>query len=88
MILSDEYGVPVVVNTHSPANTYVNKLKSLGFSWIVLPRLMWLGLTNDPTCGTMVSRDHPPLAMPFVECEAADAWRLLHIRMEECARVC
>lgn len=85
MILSDEYGVPVVVSTHSPANTYVNKLKSLGFYWVVLPRLMWLGLTNDAHCGTMVDRTSRPAAMPQVECNDVDAWRLLEIRLGECA---
>ncbi len=85
MILSDEYGTPVVVDTHSPANAYVNKLKSIGFYWVVLPRLMWLGLTTDPNCDTMVSHTPRPTAMPHVECTDVDAWRLLEIRAQECA---
>ena len=83
-MISDEYGVPVMLTTNSPLNTEVNFLKRQGFSWVVLPRRAFLGLTN-PLNYAIVDSHVAPRAMP-IEGTPADLWALLHIRLQDCLK--
>ena len=92
VLLSDEYGVPVMVTPKSPANAYVNLLKRRHFAWIVLPRRVYLGLTTPAECGIMdvhMEQD-PPRAYPqgAADVTSSDKWALLHVRMQECLSAC
>lgn len=91
-MISDEYGIPVLVTAKSPANTYVNKLKRRGFDWIVLPRRVFLGLTTPEECGTMVdtsTEQRPPRAIPTGAANVGTLgqWALLRIRLADCLEV-
>ena len=91
-MISDEYGVPVMVAPKSPANVYVNLLKRRHFAWIVLPRRVYLGLTTPAECGIMDvhMEQNPPRAYPqgAADVTSSDKWALLHVRMQECISVC
>lgn len=92
MIVSDEYGVPVVVLASSPANTYINLLKRRGFGWVVLQRKLFLGLTTPAECGTMEVthvEQNPPRTLPpgATDLPVSDQWALLHLRMLDCLKV-
>ena len=91
MIISDEYGVPVMVTAHSPANTYVNALKRRGFGWIVLQRKLFLGLTTPEECDTIDFHveQSPPRTVPpgAADVPSSEQWALLHLRMRDCMEV-
>ena len=96
MLISDEYGVPVMVQAGSPANAYVNTLKRYGFGWIVLRRKLFLGLTTIETCAIIDERvnapqmeqTHPPRTLPpGATGTLPDLWALLHLRLIDCEKV-
>ena len=90
-MISDEYGVPVLVLAKSPANTYVNLLKRRGFHWIVLPRRVFLGLTNPQDCAIIDVHveQSPPRTVPngATDIPVSDQWALLHLRMLDSLKV-
>ena len=95
-MISDEYGVPVLVTAHSPANSYINLLKRRGFTWIVLQRKLFLGLTTPADYATMdvsvnalsTEQTHPPRTLPpGATGTLPELWALLRIRLFDCIEV-
>lgn len=89
MIISDEFGVPVVVQTNSPCRKAVNELKRKHFDWVVLPRRALLGLT-EPTKDAIMkvhTEQGPPRAIPTSAIDHPESWDLLRMRLLECIEV-
>lgn len=58
MRIEDQGGVRWKVDAHDPASQYVNRLKRLGFGYVVLPRLTFMS-------GALID-EAPPADAPLV----------------------
>lgn len=81
LLVTDEFGVEVLVTSKSPANKAVLHLKAHGYRWIILPRRYYIkqDLTIDPEYGKIVIFAKAPF-----EASLDDTLTLMDERLREC----
>lgn len=84
-VITDEYGVRVSMDKDAPANAAINKLKSRGFVWIVLPRRYLL--TGSLERGIMRGREGKIPTVPESISSLSNVWEYVDERMEECVQI-
>ena len=84
-MITDECGVLVSMDKNAPANKAINKLKSRGFVWIVLPRHYLL--TGEWECDIIPRREGKVPTVPESISSLSNVWEWVDERMEECRQV-
>ena len=84
-MITDEYGVRVTMDKDAPANAAINKLKSRGFVWIVLPRHYLL--TGSLECDIIPRREGKIPTVPESISSLSNVWEFVDERLNECVQI-